>query len=407
MAPPSNNDGSTQCQGSGPKVAIIGAGLTGLIAAHALKQQGFEVTVFERDASIDARPRDWTILIHWGMAILKEMLPEQVLESFPKSFCNPYLEFNEWDESIPLYNGLTGEIIFQSPTPDARRVSRLLLRQVLADGVDIRWGKHLEQLIPGKHSVELVFKDGETFDADYVLGTDGASSKVRELLMGIEDAKPVPSGFSIANCMCKYRDADKVNAIIGAHPVCALMMGSENMAGCGVSSVGDPKDVSTWETFWVKIWRGHSVSLRGQEAIEYATRDLAGICEPFRSALEWTPENSPCYLDEMKYWLPSPWETHDGRVTLAGDAAHPMLPFRGQGLQHAIIDVQKYIIALTRLRGTDNASNRKEIMIAYGADVVERGSNAVAQSLKEAENALDINTVGQMLMITQGHSRSV
>lgn len=91
-------------------------------------------------------------------------------------------------------------------------------------------------------------------------------------------------------------------------------------------SAEDPNDVASWETFWVKVWRGHSVSLNGQEAIDYAKKDLSGICEPFRSALEWTPAGSSCYLDEMKYWLPSPWETHDGRVTLAGDAAHPMLP---------------------------------------------------------------------------------
>lgn len=91
-------------------------------------------------------------------------------------------------------------------------------------------------------------------------------------------------------------------------------------------SVDDPKDTSTWETFWVKVWRGHSVNLQGKEAIEYAKGDMSSLCEPFQSAMEWTPEGSSCHLDEMKYWLPSRWETHDGRVTLAGDAAHPMLP---------------------------------------------------------------------------------
>ncbi|KAK1996666.1 putative monooxygenase [Colletotrichum falcatum] len=407
MAPHSSNDTPAQHQGNGSKVAIVGAGLTGLIAAHALTQEGFKVTVFDRDASIDARPRDWFILIHWGMAALKEMLPEHVLKNLPKSYCNPHLDFNEWDESIPFYHGSTGELLFRSRTPDSRRVSRLRLRKVLADGVDIQWGKYLEQITPGKASVKLTFRDGSAFGADYVLGADGGSSKVRELLMGVDEAKSVPSGFSIANCVCKYRDANKVNKIIDAHSVCALMIGTENIAGCGVSTVNDPRDVSTWETFWVKVWRGHSLSLQGQEAIDYATRNMAGICEPFRSALEWTPRDSTCYLDEMKYWLPSQWETHDGRVTLAGDAAHPMLPFRGQGLQHAIIDVQKYTIGLTQLRDTDSTAKRKDIMSAYGADVVERGSKAVAQSLKEAENALDINTIGQMLVVTEGHKRLV
>lgn len=46
-------------------------------------------------------------------------------------------------------------------------------------------------------------------------------------------------------------------------------------------------------------------------------------------------------------------------------------------------------------------------MATYGADVVERGATAVAQSLSEAENALNEDTVGKMLMVTQGHGRSV
>ncbi|KAI3553110.1 hypothetical protein CABS01_07042 [Colletotrichum abscissum] len=407
MAIQDTNGNSDKHRNNGPKVAIIGAGLTGLIAAQGLKKSGFNVVVFERDESIAARPRDWSILIGWGMSTLTELLPEQIVKNFPQGICNPHLEFNDWDESVIGYNGATGEVMFQNSTPGARRISRRRLRKVLAEGLDIRWGKYLDQMMPRSTSMDLIFRDGERYEADYVLGTDGVSSKVRELLMGAEKARPVPSGYSIANCVCKYGDADKVNAVVKAHSVCALMLGTANLAGCGVMSAEDPNDVASWETFWVKVWRGHSVSLNGQEAINYAKKDLSGICEPFRSALEWTPVGSSCYLDEMKYWLPSPWETHDGRVTLAGDAAHPMLPFRGQGLQHAIIDVQNYINTLSRLRDVREVTSRKNTMEAYGADVVERGSVAVAQSLKEAENSLNPDTVGNMLMVTQGHGRSI
>ncbi|OHE99680.1 hypothetical protein CORC01_05038 [Colletotrichum orchidophilum] len=424
MAIENTNGNSNLHRDNGPQVAVIGAGLTGLVAAQGLKkasyrashefirdadryQNGFNVVVFERDESIAARPRDWSILIGWGMATLKELLPEQVVKNFPQGICNPHLEFNDWDESVVGYTGATGEVMFQNSTPGARRFSRRRLRNVLAEGLDVRWGKHLDRIVPSSASAELVFRDGDNYEADYVLGTDGVSSKVRELLMGVDKARPVPSGYSIANCVCKYGNADKVNAVVKAHPVCALMLGTANLAVCGVMSAEDPNDVASWESFWVKVWRGHSVSLNGQEAIDYAKKDLSSFCEPFRSALEWTPEGSSCYLDEMKYWLPSPWETHDGRVTLAGDAAHPMLPFRGQGLQHAIVDVQNYIDALKRLRDAHDAANRKDTMAAYGADVVERGSVAVSQALKEAENLLNPNTVGKTLMVTQGHGRSI
>lgn len=83
------------------------------------------------------------------------------------------------------------------------------------------------------------------------------------------------------------------------------------------------------------------------------------------------------------------------------------LKVRGQGLQHAIVDANNYINALKELRDASDTISREEIMTAYSADVVERGSKAVAQALREAEYSLDPNTVGKMLMVTQGHNRSV
>jgi hypothetical protein len=96
--------------------------------------------------------------------------------------------------------------------------------------------------------------------------------------------------------------------------------------GILVMYVDNPTDTSTWTTFWVKIWKGASVNLQGEEAIRYIKDNNSGLCEPIKSAIDWTPDGSPCNIDEMKYWVPVPWENHSGRVTLVGDAAHPMLP---------------------------------------------------------------------------------
>src|SRR6266699_683365 len=89
--------------------------------------------------------------------------------------------------------------------------------------------------------------------------------------------------------------------------------------------VDDPADKSTWTTFWAKIWRGEPVKLQGEDAFNYIRETTKGQLDPFQSAIEWTPKESPCYIDEMRYWVPIPFDNHSGRVTLAGDAAHPML----------------------------------------------------------------------------------
>jgi 2-polyprenyl-6-methoxyphenol hydroxylase-like FAD-dependent oxidoreductase len=171
---------------------------------------------------------------------------------------------------------------------------------------------------------------------------------------------------------------------------------------------GAPDDLSQWTTMWVKIWRKSVAPLpdgvsAGQEALDYLKATTRGQAEPFQSFVDWTPDGSECYIDEMKYWVSQPFDNRGGRITLAGDAAHPMLIYRGQGFQHAILDASQYLDALIKVH--EGAGAREQAFAAYDADMVERGAKAVLQSLQEAEFSMEPKTVGQMLMARQGHGR--
>ncbi|KAH8886316.1 putative monooxygenase [Thozetella sp. PMI_491] len=390
-----------------PRVAVVGAGLTGLLVAQGLKKHGFDVNIYDRDLGLDSRRRDWTILIHWAMPLLQEMLPDDVLAKMPEAICNPHLEFTLEVETLPIFNGATGEVLFRSPTPGARRVTRQKMRRVLAHGLDIHWGKALSALAPRDTGMTLTFEDGETVVADYVLGADGANSKVRELLLGTEAATPTLAGLMFATGITSYGDADKVKHITEANPVASIFMGVGASGGIGVMDVEDhPEDPSRWTTFWAYIWPGPMADLQGQEAIDFVKEHSKRLCEPFKSAIDWTPDDSRCYVDQMKYWVPVPYPTHGGKVTLAGDAGHPMLPFRGQGLQHAIDDASKYVAALRKIRDIDDAAAKESILAEYDAEMVPRGATAVKQSVLEASNSFDEETLNKMIMIRQGHGKS-
>ncbi|KAK3294381.1 uncharacterized protein B0H64DRAFT_463185 [Chaetomium fimeti] len=334
---------------SATKVAIIGAGLTGFLTAHGLRKRAHHIT---------DRPRDWTILIHWAMPLFKKLLSEPLVERLPEALCNPDIEFDEEAGSLP------------NKVPGARRVSRQKLRGLLARDLDeagiIRWGKQLAGFTHNEESeagpVRLQFEDGTTYDADYVLGADGSSSKLRRLLFD----------------------------------------GSFMYAGAS-------DDLSRWTTMWVKIWRKSSAAplpeggTAGEQALDYLKATTKDQAEPFQSLIDWTPDGSECYIDEMKYWVSKPFDNRGGRITLAGDAAHPMLIYRGQGFQHAILDASQYLDALIKVR---EGAARASAISAYDADMIERGAKAVQQSVQEAEFSMDPKAVDQMLMARQGHGRS-
>lgn len=108
----------------------------------------------------------------------------------------------------------------------------------------------------------------------------------------------------------------------------------------------------------------------------------------------WLPDDTPATFDAINYWQSIPWDTKDGRITLAGDAAHPMPPHRGQGLNHAIQDAYNLVNVLTKSASEDIAKDdlAKRIQ-AYSNEVADRGNGEVNMSRQSAFMSLNWNTL--------------
>ncbi|KAK3388293.1 hypothetical protein B0T20DRAFT_457386 [Sordaria brevicollis] len=345
-----------------PTVVIIGAGLTGLLAAQALKQHGFHVLIFDSEPHLNCRPRDWTILIHWALPLFSSLLPPSVLASFDKAIANPHLEFDEWAGTLPMYNGETGDLIFKSAVPGSRRITRRGLRDVLAEGLEIQWGRTVTKLDTESSSLEKV-----------KVTLEGEGGIEEQNQKGGEDkAKVMRSGFMIGTCIVDYPD-QSTKGSLSSTP---------------------------------------SIPRKGPSAVRYLKQSWQGLSPEFQSFIDQTPEDdsthTKAFIDEMGTWIAQPFDNRSGRVTLAGDAAHPMLILRGQGFQHAVTDVHNYVQALLKVR--DSAADRKEVVGRYDEDMVERGSKAALQALREAELAelaMDETGVERMVMAREGHGRGV
>jgi 2-polyprenyl-6-methoxyphenol hydroxylase-like FAD-dependent oxidoreductase len=95
-----------------------------------------------------------------------------------------------------------------------------------------------------------------------------------------------------------------------------------------VLDMDDPEKPETWTFQILSTWAPKTV-----EDYDNETDRLARLkahfrrdnwAEPYRSAVEWAPDDTEVLRDQLKIWKTVKWDNHDGRVTLAGDAAHAM-----------------------------------------------------------------------------------
>jgi 2-polyprenyl-6-methoxyphenol hydroxylase-like FAD-dependent oxidoreductase len=109
------------------------------------------------------------------------------------------------------------------------------------------------------------------------------------------------------------------------------------------------------------------------------------------------PDGTVVHNDKMIFWVPVPWDGRGGRVSLAGDACHPLPPRkpplfffssvskwkltkvdRGQGLNHSILDALNFVEAVKKIEA--GGSKEKE-MAGYDEEAIRRGAEEVKLSV--------------------------
>ena len=171
---------------------------------------------------------------------------------------------------------------------------------------------------------------------------------------------------------------------------------------CAVHNVPNPNAPETW-SFNILRFAHHDLtsSLTGDVVIERLKYISHNISEPFRSAIDWIPpRGSNVFATQLRYWITKPWDNRNSRVTLAGDAAHAMLPARGQGMNHALEDVGMLVAQMMEVK--ENIKTVQQALKMYEEDVFERGRDAVVRSLDDCRANMVVAETGKTRLVRKG-----
>jgi 2-polyprenyl-6-methoxyphenol hydroxylase-like FAD-dependent oxidoreductase len=337
---------------NGKQAAVVGAGIGGLAAGIALRQAGWNVTVYE--AAPEVRPLGAGISI-WpnGVRALRALGLADLAAAAPRA--EGALRRAD-GSALAAFDPDAIEARFGAPLVGFHRAD--LHRGLIAalGSERVATGMRLE----GIEGDELLFADGSSAGADLIVGADGLNSTVRAAVLA--DGEPHDSGI------VAFRGVADLDGTLPA----GEWWGPGSVAG--LLPLGDGR------VYWYLAYRGEPdpAALPGLAA-EYG--------EPIREAAAHTGEGKVLVHRLYDRDPVSSWSR--GTTTLLGDAAHPMLPFLGQGANAALEDAVALGAALRAERSVETA------LAAYERTRTKPAAALVAGSRKAAKAALMESRVGR------------
>jgi 2-polyprenyl-6-methoxyphenol hydroxylase-like FAD-dependent oxidoreductase len=304
------------------KVLVVGGGIGGLSTTLALRGQGIEVDVVERDPG-------WGV---YGVGIIQPGNALRALDSLGLAAAcveagapirgdrtwladgETPIAAHEWPplvDGLPPGNGLTRP-----------KLHEILTSRTLASGADVRTGVTFTEFLPSDNHVDVAFTDGERRRYDLVIGVDGLYSKVREVLLG-PNVKPRFTGQ-----VCWRYNLPRIDGLEEIW----MFFGPDGSAGF-VPLGEDLMYILMIETP-IRDWRD-AIERDGAAAV-YRQR-LAPFSGPVADVREQIVDDDAIVVRPIENIIvPAPW--HRGRIVLVGDAAHGATPHCGQGAAQAIED---------------------------------------------------------------------
>ena len=314
------------------RIVIVGAGIGGLSAALALRREGFEPHVFEQAPA----------LLEVGAAIAVWPNAMRVLQKLDVGAAvterGGLLRHARWlDRDGRVFNH------FPFPDEDVPGVALhradlqgVLLRALPPDSIHL--GKTFERFSQGQGEARARFAGGAEVACDVLVAADGLHSLARAQLLG--DGPPVYRGYAV------WRGIARLEHAALPPDTATEVYGSGRRFGVGPVGLGR----TGW---WATANEPEGAAETPSEHREKLLGLFGGWCAPVEELVGATP--SETILRNSTYDRPPAARRGEGRVTLLGDAAHPMTPNFGQGGCMAIEDAAVLARCLSKYGDAERA----------------------------------------------------
>jgi len=377
-----------------PNIAIIGGGIGGVALAVACLHRGIPFTLFERDKSFSDRSQGYGLTLQQASKAMKSFgiksLKEGIVSSKHIVHTTEGNIIGEWGMRKWMPSD-TKKSQKQTNIHIARQSLRLALLEQLGGHNSVQWGHQLLDFKESDTKIDLSFQvNGEikNVQTDILVGADGIRSSVRKLLLG-EEILPL----RYLDCMvilgiCSLKSIKNIESpLLDGATVFQTANGKERIYMMPYS-----EEAIMWQlSFPISEEAAKEISTKGknslkEEAIQ-RTNWHSPIPEIIKATLEFEISGYPVYDREIL--STTLLEKTEKNITLIGDAAHPMSPFKGQGANQALLDALSFAREITKK--CTKSSNWKEIGIRksvlndFESEMLSRSASKVKDSAEAAK----------------------
>ena len=311
-------------------VGIVGGGIAGLIAGCTLQEQGVKTVIFERSKSLNTDGAGITISPNGLRVLQKLQIQDRLIQT---SFVPNNILFHQKNRNI-------AKVVSPENFVTSSRYNLLqILQQKYFDlGGEVLYDHKYKSI--NQEKIKITFTNNEEYEVSHILACDGINSTIREEYFPLS-GPAIYSGYQAWRGIGKAQQSDtKFHFSEGKHIVSYPINNNGEVSFTAVLK----NDYSAADSWRIK---GSKTELL-QDFNEF-NKEVFSMLDSSDEIFKWGI-----------YIRPVLKSIYIKNITLLGDAAHPMVPFLGQGGCMAMEDGYTF----GRLAGT-NSDNFSKTQLEF------------------------------------------